>query len=121
MVAAVTYLLVMIAGFIGVFPVLVWLCGESPSETRFQNDYGKKEKHEMLMFSGLETQGEINRLLDELYGGLDQDSPVEAGHCEPHRPKAQANGEPIVEEEINEELGAIEPILVPQSLTVDGF
>ena len=111
MVAAVAYLLVMIAGFIGVLPVLVWLFGESPGGIRFQNDYGKREEHEMLMFSGLETQGEINRLLDELYGGLDQDSPVEAGHCEPHRPKAQANGEPIVEEEINEKLNAVKPVL----------
>ncbi len=111
MVAAVAYLLVMIAGFIGVLPVLVWFFGEAPDGTKFQNDYGKKEDNEMLIFSGLETQGEINRLLDELYGGLDQDSPVEAGHCEPHRPKAQANGEPIVEEEINEKLNAVKPIL----------
>lgn len=118
MVAAVTYLLVMIAGFIGVFPVLVWLCGESPSETRFQNDYGKKEKHEMLMFSGLETQGEINRLLDELYGGLGQASAAEAGGLEPETP---ADEEPIVEEAINEKPGAIGSILVPQRLIVDGL
>lgn len=42
MVAAVAYLLVMIAGFIGVLPVLVWLFGESPGGIRFQNDYGKR-------------------------------------------------------------------------------
>jgi hypothetical protein len=29
---------------------------------------------EMLMFSGLEAQSEINRLLDELYGNLDRTS-----------------------------------------------
>jgi hypothetical protein len=29
---------------------------------------------EMLMFSGLEAQSEINRLLDEIYGGLDSTS-----------------------------------------------
>ncbi len=121
MVAAVAYLLVMIAGFIGVLPVLVWFFGEAPDGTKFQNDYGKKEDNEMLIFSGLETQGEINRLLDEIYGGLGQASAAEAGGLEPHEPETLANEEPIVEEEINEELGAIEPILVPQSLTVDGF
>ncbi len=29
---------------------------------------------EMLMFSGLEAQGEINRLLDEIYGSPDRAS-----------------------------------------------
>ena len=65
----------------------------------------------MLMFSGLETQSEISRLLDELYGGLGQASPIEAGDREPRGPKAPANDEPTVEEEINEELAAVEPVL----------
>lgn len=34
---------------------------------------------EMLMFSGLETQGEINRLLDEIYGSLSRASFGEGG------------------------------------------
>jgi hypothetical protein len=36
---------------------------------------------EMLMFSGLEAQSEITRLLDELYGNLDRTSLDEAGGC----------------------------------------
>jgi hypothetical protein len=46
---------VMTAGFIGVLPILVWLFGVAQGGNRFQNDYGKKEDNEMLMFSGLET------------------------------------------------------------------
>ncbi len=38
-------------------------------------DQGKEEVIEMLMFSGLETQSEINQLLDELFGSLDRASP----------------------------------------------
>jgi hypothetical protein len=33
------------------------------------------------MFSGLEAQSEITRLLDELYGNLDRTSLDEAGEC----------------------------------------
>jgi hypothetical protein len=36
---------------------------------------------EMLMFSGLEAQGEMNRLLDEIYGGPDQASLDQAARC----------------------------------------
>jgi hypothetical protein len=35
----------------------------------------------MLMFSGLEAQGEMNRLLDEIYGGPDQASLDQAVRC----------------------------------------
>ena len=79
MVVAVAYVLVATAALFGALPVLVRLFGEAPGGTKFQNDYGKKEDNEMLMFSGLETQGEISRLLDELYGGLGQASAAEAG------------------------------------------
>lgn len=54
---AATYLLVTTVGFIGVLPVLLWLFGEAPNTTGVQNDYGKKEDNEVLVFSGLKTQG----------------------------------------------------------------
>ncbi len=84
MVAAVAYLLVMLAGFVGLLPVLVWLFGEARDGIRFQNDYEKKEEHEMLMFSGLETQSEISQLLDEIHGSPSRTF-LSEGVCE-HRP-----------------------------------
>lgn len=111
MVAAVAYLLVMTVGFIGALLVLVWLFGEAPGAIRLQNNYGKKEENEMLMFSGLETQSEISQVLDELYGGLDKGSPMEAGDREPHWMKTPTNGEPIIEKEINQEPNAVVPVL----------
>ena len=36
---------------------------------------------EMLMFSGLEAQGKMNRLLDEIYGGPDQASLDQSARC----------------------------------------
>lgn len=113
MVAAVAYLLIMTAGFIGVLPVLIWLFGEAPGASGFQNDYEKKEENEMLMFSGLETQSRISQLLDELYGGLGQASPAEAGDRKPRWPETPAHGEPIVEEEINEGFGATKLVSAP--------
>jgi hypothetical protein len=67
----------------------------------------------MLMFSGLEAQGEINRLLAELCGGLEQDSRTVAGGRDRHGAEDLANGEPMVEKETNEHLSATELVLAP--------
>jgi hypothetical protein len=67
----------------------------------------------VLMFSGLEAQSEINRLLDELYGGLEQASPVVAGRRERRGTENLADGEPMVEKETHEGLGATELVLTP--------
>lgn len=113
MVSAMVYVFIMSAGFIGALPVLIWLFGEPPGATRFENDRTKKEVKEMLMFSGLEAQGEINRLLDELYGALEQASLAVAEECERRGADDLANGEPMVEKETDEELGATEFVLAP--------
>jgi hypothetical protein len=65
------------------------------------------------MFSGLEVQSEINRLLDELYGGLEQASPAVAGRQEHRGAENLADGEPMVEKDTHEELGATELVLIP--------
>ena len=61
----------------------------------------------MLMFSGLQAQGEINRLLDELYGGSEQAySSAAKGRRRGRRGlKSAADSELTAKEETNEELG----------------
>ena len=46
--------------------------GHEDAESVTERSHGKKEASETVMFSGLETQSEISRLLDELYGRLDR-------------------------------------------------